>query len=157
MKYKLTPELNQGYFIDEKFLRKRIGRGAYGVSRWIQFCFFMLDRCYVVSLYEARSTRSKYVTVHGINDTFYKVRFSNHKPNRTRELKKDCDFFVGVTHTGVRTWEDAIDACLEYFDAEPRIAPEQLGLFSDISPKDGVGVLNQMLNPIRGKHVGFRG
>ena len=35
------------------------------------------------------------------------MRFSDHKPNREKELTGDCDFFVGRTNTGVRTTEDA--------------------------------------------------
>lgn len=83
-------------------------------QKWIQFCETVMDRGFRVELYEARRTFSKYVTVIGFDKEF-KVRFSNHKPIAERELKGDCDFFVGVTHTGWRTTDDALKALTEYF------------------------------------------
>lgn len=86
---------------------KRHAEQGYSKAKWIEFCEIMLKAGFKVSLYEARKTFSKYVTVSDGRDEF-KVRFSNHKPIKSRELHGDCDFFVGITHTGVRTTGDAI-------------------------------------------------
>lgn len=100
--------------VTERFLTRRIGDGRYPTAKWIEFCRAMLAYNYIVFLYEARETKSKYVTVVFRGHEF-KVRFSDHKPIYDREMKGDCDFFVGVTHTGVRTTEDAVQAATEYF------------------------------------------
>lgn len=86
-------------------------------SRWIEFCEIMLGIGYKVTVKETHNTHSKYVRVWGAGDTWFQVRFSNHKPNRGRELAGDCDFFVGVTHTGVRTTAQAIKVVEAYFNA----------------------------------------
>lgn len=104
--------------LDKAYLSARAGAaiaGGFSKPKWIEFCEAMIDAGFSVSLYEARSTFSKYLTVRWVKGSPYKVRFSNHKPNRGRELEGDCDFFVGVTHTGVRTTEMAIQAVLEHF------------------------------------------
>ena len=103
--------------VTKEFLDKRasfsINKG-YAKQKWIIFCEELLLEGYSVKLYEAKNTFSKYVTV--IKDKKqFKVRFSNHKPIYQREIKKDCDFFVGVTHTGVRTTEDALAKIKSYF------------------------------------------
>lgn len=82
---------------------------GYPVSKWITFCETLLDNGFQVYLYEAKETKSKYVTVKK-HYKEYRVRFSDHKPNKIRELQGDCDFFVGITHTGVRTTADALVA-----------------------------------------------
>ncbi len=90
---------------------------GYAPPKYLQFIEAMLIAGYKVSLHEAYETHSKYVTVHGGHDLQFKVRFSNHKPIYQREIAKDCDFFVGVTHTGTRTTAMAIAATKEYFCA----------------------------------------
>jgi hypothetical protein len=74
---------------------------------------------FTLTLYEARHTLSKYVTVSD-GQSEYKVRFSNHRPNKGRELNGDCDFFVGVTHTGWRTTDHALEAVAEHFGCDIR-------------------------------------
>jgi hypothetical protein len=100
--------------ITKEFLDKRsnncIAKG-FSKQKWIFFCEDLLAKGYSLELYEARRTFSKYITINGS----YKVRFSNHKPLYNRELNKDCDYFVGVTHTGIRTTEDALQAVDKYF------------------------------------------
>ena len=93
---------------------KQIEAMGYTKQKWIMFCESMLEHGFELSLYEARKTLSKYITVRKKNKS-YKVRFSNHKPIKQREMAADCDFFVGVTHTGWRTTDDAIKATLEFF------------------------------------------
>ena len=84
--------------IDQAFLGRRAAHSAYygyKKQKWIEFCEVMLAEGYQVSLYEARETVSKYVTVTDpILGVGFKVRFSNHKPIKQREVERDCDFFV---------------------------------------------------------------
>ena len=89
-------------------------RSGYSVPKYLQFCAWVLDQGMVATIYEARETRSKYITIKA-NGAQYKVRFSNHPPSKRRELRGDCDFFVGRTHTGVRTTEDAKKAVEKFF------------------------------------------
>lgn len=96
---------------------RSMGMGYPEPPKWISFCEEMLNLGYKVTVYEVDSTNSKYVRVYGAGDTSYQVRFSNHKPNRRRELAGDCDFFVGVTHTGTRTTGMAIQAVKDFFNA----------------------------------------
>lgn len=99
-------------FIEGK--KQRATLFDYPVPKWIEFCERMLTNGFEVSYYEAQTTVSKYVTIRKGSKSFL-VRFSNHKPNRQREIAKDCDFFVGVTHLGVTRTEDAIRAVQEHF------------------------------------------
>lgn len=91
-------------------------RNNWPKSKWIFFCEELIKRGFVVSLYEARETKSKYCKVKfkGIRKSF-KVRFSDHKPSRYKEKIGDCDFFVGMTNTGTRTTQQAIDAVYNHF------------------------------------------
>jgi hypothetical protein len=71
-----------------------------------------------VFIHESRTTVSKYVYVsQERNGPQFKVRFSNHKPSFAKESAEDCDFFVGVTNTGVRTTEMAVNAVLAWLFA----------------------------------------
>lgn len=96
----------------------RLEKGGYQVSRWIEFCFVMLRCGYEVSLYEARKTFSKYITVKN-GDWWYKVRFSNHRPIRAREAQGDCDFFVGITNFQTTTTNMAIIATIAALESAP--------------------------------------
>ncbi len=85
--------------VTTSFLNSRISP-RYGKQKWIEFCEHLLNDGFELSLYEARETVSKYITVKH-NGREFKVRFSNHMPNKTRELNGDCDLFVGKTHKGI--------------------------------------------------------
>ena len=65
----------------------------YGKAKWIIFAEELLHKGFKISLYEARRTFSKYLTVEK-DGKYFKVRFSNHKPIKERELNNDCNFFV---------------------------------------------------------------
>lgn len=89
---------------------------GFETPKYVQFCQIMHNQGYTCHLYEARQTPSKYVTVsHGGKS--FKVRFSNHKPIHTRELRGDCDFFVGITNLGVRNTAQAALAAIKFFRA----------------------------------------
>lgn len=94
-------------------LQYRISQ-KYGKAKWIEFAEDLLHNGYKVSLYEAKTTFSKYLTIEKGNKKF-KVRFSNHRPNINKELENDCDFFVGVTNFEVHTTKDALNAVRNYF------------------------------------------
>lgn len=102
------------------FLQQRYERSAklgFQKQRWIEFCERLIADGFSLTLYEARRTASKYITVTKGGRSF-KVRFSNHKPIKGRELAGDCDFFVGMTHTGTRTTHDALAAVAQHFAQE---------------------------------------
>lgn len=96
----------------------RLTRVGYNTPKWIGFCQLMLGLGLSVKLYEARRTVSKYVTVSNNFGKEFKVRFSNHKPIKAREVGEDCDFFVGVTNLSVTNTEQATKATLAYFGLE---------------------------------------
>lgn len=100
--------------INHNFLKNRVSR-QFGKQKWIEFCEVMLDKGFTITLYEARQTVSKYITVNNGHGKTFKVRFSNHAPIKYRELNDDCDYFVGRTHTGTRTTQMAIARVLSYF------------------------------------------
>lgn len=108
---KATNDIVTQEFLDDRC--RRSSDAGYEKAKWITFCECMLAQGYDVELYEARETFSKYITCWN-GPMSYKVRFSNHRPNKQRELMKDCDYFVGWTHTGVRTTEMAIEATIKY-------------------------------------------
>ena len=91
----------------------------YGKQKWIIFAEELLNKGFKVSLYEARRTFSKYLTVEK-DGKYFKVRFSNHKPIKERELNNDCDFFVGVTNYKVTTTEDALKAVYTFFEEKEK-------------------------------------
>jgi|JI7StandDraft_1071085.scaffolds.fasta_scaffold145277_5 hypothetical protein len=104
--------------VTPEFLQSRIVPiGPYPKQKWIEFCETLMAEGYTLSLYEARATVSKYITVRSQGKAF-KVRFSNHKPIKGKEMAGDCDFFVGRTHTGVRTTGDALIAVREFFSGQ---------------------------------------
>lgn len=107
--------------VSKGFLKRRaeasIAQG-FKKQKWIEFCELLLEKNLSVHIYEARTTKSKYIYVKRKGKEV-KIRFSDHKPNRHKELTNDCDFFVGRTNTGVRTTEDAkIFVFLNLFSAE---------------------------------------
>lgn len=106
--------------VTQEFLDERVRiaeENGWGKAKWIEFCEKMMADGYYLKLYEARKTVSKYITVINPEDSGhkFKVRFSNHRPIKHREVSGDCDFFVGVTNLGVTTTDDAIKATLDYF------------------------------------------
>lgn len=84
------------------------------MQRWVYFCCVMIGHGLDCYLYEARRTRSKYITVQ-LGEKSYKVRFSDHPPIPEREDNNDCDFFVGRTNRRVTTTDQAILECLWFF------------------------------------------
>lgn len=94
------------------FLKQRENLAAscgFVTPKWVIFSKILMEEGFSVSLYEAKKTPSKYITVmrKGVMKCV-KVRFSNHKPIHARELSGDCDFFVGVTNLGTTNTDDAI-------------------------------------------------
>ena len=109
--------------ITQALLKERAERciqAGFKKQKWVEFCETLMAEGYSLRLYEARQTYSKYVTVHKEGSRGFKVRFSNHKPNKGRELEGHCHFFVGITHTGVRTTNDALRAVREHFKQEAK-------------------------------------
>lgn len=110
-------------FVNDSFLNARAARAVvrgFEVPRYIEFCREAMKMGLAVHLHEAITTVSKYVTLVTKDKArrTFKVRFSNHKPNRGKELEGDCDFFVGHTHTGVRTTSDALVAVKKWMEGK---------------------------------------
>lgn len=101
-----------------EYVRDRQGHltnAGYPPSKWLQFAEMFLELGYEVKMHEAQKGVSKYLKVKWGDLKTYQVRFSNHKPNKSREENGDCDFFVGRTHFGTTTTAQAIEATFEHF------------------------------------------
>lgn len=109
--YKKDRSVNR--IVTYEFLDKRIGSGKYGISAWIKYCTFMLNRGYKVELYEAKETVSKYITVYSGHDLSFKVRFSDHPPSKQRMVESDVKMVVGI---GSHKLDEAIQHTLNWFD-----------------------------------------
>lgn len=98
------------------YLKTRISK-EFGKQKWIEFCEILIGEGFSCSLYEAKNTHSKYITVSEKMQPYkyFRVRFSDHKPSKPKENQKDCDFYVGVGNNGVYTTQDALKAVREFF------------------------------------------
>lgn len=104
-------KINRGVLKHREEFVKKLG---YEKQKWVYFCEVMLDNGFELYLYEAKETVSKYITVCN-GEKEFKVRFSNHPPIRSREIKGDCDFFVGRTNFKTTNTTEAIMETLRYF------------------------------------------
>lgn len=77
----------------------------FNTPKYLTFIRHMLDEGWSVKLYEV--DRSKYVFVYR-EDFLFKIRFSNHKPIYGKEVTRDCDFYVGISHKQVSTTDQII-------------------------------------------------
>lgn len=103
--------------VTQQFLDERanfVAALGHPKQKWVMFCEIMLKQGFKLSIYEARLTVSKYITVSNGKKSF-KVRFSNHKPISFRQERGDCDFFVGHNHGITTTTNDAIKATIKFF------------------------------------------
>ena len=129
------PKLTNKYLTFEILEQKTSEK--YGKAKWIMFAEELLKKGFRVSLYEARRTFSKYLTVEKDGEKF-KVRFSNHKPNKEREEHCDCDFFVGVSNYKVTTTEDAFNAVYPFYAYSAITAPHPHNLYLVIMTETGI-------------------
>lgn len=111
--------------------------------KWIEFSESLIACGFRVHLYEARRTRSKYLTVSLGKLPEYKVRFSNHAPIKTREERGDCDFFVGRTNFAVTTTLDAMVAVKNHFKAQAELMAQQPVKNKQEGVSDGNGIAIQ--------------
>lgn len=107
-----------GFIMTREWLDKYVNNldPQYPKTKWTIFCEMCLDKEYTVYLDPAWTTKSKYITIEH-NDKRYKVRFSNHKPSYVKQMADDSDFYVGVTHTGVKTYLEAFAAAQAFLDS----------------------------------------
>lgn len=85
----------------------------YKPPKYFEFIKTMILNGWTVKLYTAGV--SKYIfVIKGMH--IYKIRFSNHKPIREKELENDCDFYVGITHLQASTTEQVIEKILFMYD-----------------------------------------
>lgn len=93
-------------------------RKGFPVSQWIRFCRAMLEAGLVPFVDEAKTTRSKYITVRRSNNKKgpgFRVRFSDHKARRNFETEGRCDLYVGMGNLGTITTDEAIERTLSHF------------------------------------------
>ena len=95
-------------YIEKK--RRWYEASEYSMPKWIQFCDQCMALGFELRIYDSRSSVSKYIWVskQSAPDKEYKVRFSNHKPSRCKEMVNDCDFYVGISHGKVCTMWDVL-------------------------------------------------
>lgn len=121
-KQKGRPSFNKATnsILTEDFLRVRAEKNikaGFSKQKWVIFAETLIREGFEISLYEARRTVSKYLTVKK-DGRQYKVRFSNHRPIFEREKNGDCDFFVGKTNLVVTTTDQALVAVRSFFAQE---------------------------------------
>lgn len=99
---------------------------GFPIPQYLRFCEYLIEHGYHVTLYEARKTNSKYVTVSlpGEPGWSYRVRYSDHPPISLRELRGDCDFFVGKANFCWTNTAAAIKAVNAHFENDFPIPPE---------------------------------
>lgn len=85
-------------------------RRGYGRAKWIDFILTLRAQGLRVGVYEAATTFSKYVYVVFPDGGVFKVRFSNHRPAKSKQVEDDSDFYVGVSNGLVTRTEDALAA-----------------------------------------------
>ena len=111
-------------------------RRGYGRAKWIDFILTLRAQGLRVGVYEAATTFSKYVYVIFPGGGVFKVRFSNHRPAKSKQVEDDSDFYVGVSNGLVTRTEDALAAIYaihpppyDYAEVPPptpkRTAPEK--------------------------------
>lgn len=101
---------------DIEELEKRYEGSSYPFPKYLLFLRYVFDlHRFGLTLYDAHTTNSKYVTVRQGDKKPYKIRWSDHKPRPDRELAGNCDFFVGHTNTRITTTRQAYYAMLEHF------------------------------------------
>ncbi len=103
--------------IDLKYvndLAKNYIEKNYSAPKWLQFSKYFILKGFEVYLAKSKSTVSKYIYVEDMENVF-KVRFSNHKPNKNKEVAEDCNFFVGRTNLRTTTTEQAVLAAEIFF------------------------------------------
>lgn len=105
------------------YLKNRIAgltKAGWPKSKWMKFCEILLEKGYSLRLYEAKETRSKYITVskdgrEGKDGREFKVRFSDHLPNQIKQADGDCDFYVGKSHGITTNTTQALEATIRFF------------------------------------------
>ena len=80
---------------------------GYNLPKWVLFSEELIKDEWKVELCDSKSTVSKYLYI-SKNGQKFKIRFSNHKPNKQKESQKDCDYYVGVGNKGVITTEQVL-------------------------------------------------
>jgi hypothetical protein len=118
------PQKKAHQYVTKDYLMRRANyarSAGFPVPKFIEFSVWALEAGFRVFLHESHSTVSKYVYVeNGSRRNQFKVRFSNHKPNREKEVLGDCDFFVGIAHHRTTTTEMAKEAVMKWAQAQAK-------------------------------------
>lgn len=88
-----------------KWIEAYPSRYGFPAPKYLRFAKEMLEDGWKVRQYKGgKRGISKYLFLEK-GDSIYKVRFSNHKPIKSKEEENDCDFYVGISHHQVSTTE----------------------------------------------------
>jgi len=79
----------------------------YPTPKWLLFVQSLLLTGWIVGVHKAETTHSKYVYIRK-DKKRYKIRFSNHRPSKKKELYGDADFYVGISNLNVTTTEQVL-------------------------------------------------
>ena len=85
-------------------LKPSYAKSGYTTPKWITFSEALLQAGWKVELKRSKTTFSKYIYINK-GDRSFKIRFSNHKPNKGQQETNDCDFYVGISNGQVITTE----------------------------------------------------
>lgn len=78
--------------------------------KYLTFIKHMITNGWEVKVYVAGVSKYVFVTK---DNKIHKIRFSNHRPIYTLEMKEDCDFYVGISHKQVSTTDQIINKILK--------------------------------------------
>jgi len=93
---------------------------GYAVPKWIIFAETMIHEGFDVKICYSKSTVSKYVYIKRGKEPIIKIRFSNHKANKRREMEEDADYYVGRGNLGCITTETVIEKILGHRECARR-------------------------------------
>ena len=85
---------------------------------WVQLCDAIIALGLRVSIYDSKSTVSKYIEVYRENHkNCFKIRISNHAPVRGSRNFEPSDFYVGANFPDEKwnNWKDALAKVKEVF------------------------------------------
>lgn len=97
-----------------KLWKNNYTKKQYPIPKWVLFAEVMIRNGFCVKLCRAVTTVSKYLYL-SRGEAKFKVRFSNHPPNKEREKMQDSDYYVGIGNFGIKTTRQVIQEILTEF------------------------------------------
>jgi len=82
--------------------------------KWVLFCEELLNKGYVVVLYQSHKTNSKYITLIK-NNKMLKIRYADHVPNYTHYCNSEIKLYVGSPEKGMLSEGEVFRVAEIYF------------------------------------------